>query len=245
MALTMLFLLSGLTGSFSFLDQLRESACIKHCQIGKHLTVDLNAGFPQAINKPAVFEIQRPAGGIDTLSPETAILALLLLAADICESHRPIHRHIGLADQFAAIATVALGLLQDFATAITGSWCTCYSHFLSPYCLVQTIGKTGFHPADLSLFDLSRLTQTTLTLGALLGKDVPDIGTVVHELTRTGLLESLSSRFPGFHLWHGSFPLGLRVWGCTARSQTGKNQPDGRWHRKIKTVPEPWRTRNG
>ena len=83
----------SLTGSgvLYLVNDSLESLGIVHGQVGEHLAVDLYSGFVNQAHELGVGEIFEACGGIDTLYPESAEVALFLLAVAIgvCQTFLP------------------------------------------------------------------------------------------------------------------------------------------------------------
>ena len=83
-----------------------ESSGIVHSQIGENLAVDLDTGF--------VREVFETRGSVDTLDPESAEVALFLLAVAICVCQTLLPGVLGNCPDVAAATIVTTGEFQDF-----------------------------------------------------------------------------------------------------------------------------------
>ena len=59
-----------MSGVFNFVYYCFERCGIVHGQVGKHLTVDFDAGFVDEAHEAAVREVLEAGSGVDTLYPE-------------------------------------------------------------------------------------------------------------------------------------------------------------------------------
>ena len=72
-------------------DRLCECSRIVDSQFGQHLSVDIDAGFLQAVDQSAVGDIVHSCSSVDSCDPQFSVVSLLVLSAYVCgtkSSHR-------------------------------------------------------------------------------------------------------------------------------------------------------------
>lgn len=74
-----------------FVHNSLESGRVVESEVGKHLTVDFDAGFVNESHELGVRKTLHTGGGVDTLDPKSAEVALFVLtvAVCICETFLP------------------------------------------------------------------------------------------------------------------------------------------------------------
>ena len=107
-----------LAGGSGLLNQFLEGFGIRDRQIGQPLAVNFNTALGKTVDQPAIFEIQGTACRVDTNSPETAVNALLLLAAFVHIGHRAIGRAICHTDKLATVSAETAGHAQNSLAAL-------------------------------------------------------------------------------------------------------------------------------
>ena len=90
-----------------------EGGGVVHCQVGKHLAVDFDAGLVQAAHQFAVGHTFQACGGIDTLNPQSAEVTFLVSTVAECVSQTFFPRILGNGPHVLACAIVATGQLKD------------------------------------------------------------------------------------------------------------------------------------
>lgn len=99
---------------FNLVADSLEGLGIVHSEVSEHLTVDLDTGLVYESHESGVREILETGSGVDTLYPESAEVALFLLAiaVSVCEALFP--GIFGYCPDVAAAAVVSAGELEDF-----------------------------------------------------------------------------------------------------------------------------------
>lgn len=98
-----------------------ESGGIVEGEIGEDLAVDLDAGLVDETHELGVAEVFEASGSVDTLNPESAEVALLILAVAIGVGQTLFPGVLGNGPYVAAAAEVAAGEFEDFFTTCTRS----------------------------------------------------------------------------------------------------------------------------
>ena len=92
-------------------DYRGECRLVGHRQIGKHLAIDFDRRFFQAVHEDAIGDPKLPGAGVDTGDPQAAKIALALTAIAIGVLARLHHRFLGDAVYVAAAAAETLGFV--------------------------------------------------------------------------------------------------------------------------------------
>lgn len=101
---------------FHLIADCLESCGVVHGQVGEHLAVDLDACFVYEAHQLGVGKILHACGGVDTLNPESAEVALFLLAVaiSVCKTFLP--SILGYGPYVAARTIISAGEFEDFLT---------------------------------------------------------------------------------------------------------------------------------
>ncbi len=108
---TQMFMASGV---LHFVADSLESCGLIHCEVSEHLAVDLDAGLVNKTHELAVGKFFLTRCGIDTLDPESAEVALFLLAVAISVSQTFLPSILGDGPHVATASIVTAGKLKDF-----------------------------------------------------------------------------------------------------------------------------------
>lgn len=97
------------SGAFHFVDDSFECRRIVEGKVGKHLAVDLDTCLVDETHELRVAEILHACCGVDALDPESAEVALLILAVavSVCETFFP--SVLGNGPYITAAAEVSAG----------------------------------------------------------------------------------------------------------------------------------------
>jgi hypothetical protein len=82
--------------------------------VGQHLAIDLDAGLAETVDQAAIGQAVLSRGGVDTLDPQRAEIALADLAVAIGILQRLLDRLLGDPDGVLAAAVESLGLARTF-----------------------------------------------------------------------------------------------------------------------------------
>src|SRR6266851_3764921 len=154
---------------FRLARELRERGLVDHGQVGEHLAIDLDRSLLQAGHESRVGHAVLAYGRVDARDPESAKLALALLAVTVGILPRLHYRFFGNVENIAAAAAESLGLGDDLLVlgvrgyAAFDSW-----HGGSPL-------RVREHRADMLLVRRVHFrgsAQMAFVLGGFLGKDV-------------------------------------------------------------------------
>jgi len=153
--------------AFGDLDQLGKGGGIVPGKMGKGLAVDIDVGFVQAVDEPAIAHVVDPAGCIDADDPEPAELSLFLLPVSEGKGKATLNCLAGNSVCFAAGAKIAPGGKHIFLSSAMGGNVICdswHGFLLNPQ-----------HPLDLLFIGLANdgaLAKITFQFRAFLGFDV-------------------------------------------------------------------------
>ena len=89
-----------------------EGLGVVHGQVGEHLAVDLHASLVDEAHELGVAEVLEASGGVDTLDPEGAEVALLGLTVAVGVGQALLPSVLGDGPDVAAAAVVAAGEFQ-------------------------------------------------------------------------------------------------------------------------------------
>ena len=103
-----------MNGLFHLVADSLESCGVVHCEVGEHLTVDFYAGLVDEAHKLGVGKILLTGSGVDTLDPESAEVALFLLAVAVSVGKTLFPSILGYGPYVAAASIVAAGEFEDF-----------------------------------------------------------------------------------------------------------------------------------
>ena len=121
--------LTGSAGSLGFFDQSFKRFHVFDRDVGEDLAVDFDIGLLQTGHQFAVSEIQHAAGRVDADRPQSSVLTLFLLAADVSMGIGFIDRIIYGTDPLAAGTVKTFCSLNCAFTAFSGRDSGCNSHF--------------------------------------------------------------------------------------------------------------------
>src|SRR5690606_16929880 len=114
--------LEVLKGGLRLGDQCAECLRLVDREVGKNLTVDLDASLVQAVNEAAVGQAVLTDSSIDALDPQSAEIALAILPVAICVLKRLLNRLLGDADGVLATAVETLGLGKNLLVLSVGGY---------------------------------------------------------------------------------------------------------------------------
>ncbi len=86
-----------------------ECLRIVNCDLREHLAVEKDTGLAESLDEAAVGRTVLACSGVDTLNPESAVLALLELAVLGCHNHGALDRGSCLRVVLATISVKTLG----------------------------------------------------------------------------------------------------------------------------------------
>jgi hypothetical protein len=187
-------------GSLRLLRQRAERGDVVDGDVREHLAVERDAGLEQAVDETAVGQAELARARVDADDPQTAEIALLLLAADVGVLVRLGDGLLGDAENLATRVVVTLGLAEDLLVTTVGddaAFDSCHGSFSL---------RVRHHAGDATGVFFPHMVggaQVALTLGRLLRQDVALEGVAALELAGGRLAEPLGSGPVGFHLWHG------------------------------------------
>lgn len=97
------------SGVLHLIDNSLERCGIVESQVGKHLAVDFDAGLVDKTHELRVREILHTGGGVDTLDPESAEIALLVLTVAVSVGKTFFPGILGYGPYVAAATEVTAG----------------------------------------------------------------------------------------------------------------------------------------
>ena len=104
-----------LTERFSCLaDQSFKRCRLMNGKVGQHFAINLNTGFAQPVDKPAIWQTMHARGGIDTLDPQSAKIAFARAPVAIGILPRFGDRLFGNTNGIFATAIITFGLGKNF-----------------------------------------------------------------------------------------------------------------------------------
>src|ERR1035437_1435786 len=174
-------------------DDVREPLRILHGDLREDLAVHVGAGLLQARHELAVAEIMQSRGRVDADDPETAELALLLLAVTRRIDERALDLQLGDAEAVVLGAVIALRELQDSFPAILPLGSTLDARHCVTPCLSFSLGVRKHRPDVLrvGLRHERGLLEAPEPARILLREDVASHRVTALELAGRGLLEPL------------------------------------------------------
>src|SRR6266581_3655200 len=184
--------------------ELRESGFVNHGQVREHLAIDFDRSLLQTVHESRVCHAVLAHGRVDARDPESAKLALALLAVTVGILPRLHHRFLGDVENIAATAAESLGLSDDFLVlgargyAAFDSW-----HDGSPL-------RVREHRADMLLVrsvHLRSSAQMAFVLGGFLGEDVALERLRALDAPTGADLEALGRAALGLHFGHCTAPV--------------------------------------
>jgi hypothetical protein len=140
------------------------------------------------------------AGSADTDDPEFAELTLSLLAITVGVDESPLNRFPRGAIQLAPGPAVALGQLQIFLVPSVCGFTSFNTHVKQ--LLLENSGYEPFDGFESAAVQGGGLTQLSLPLGVLLGKNMLTVASVPLYLAGTGRGKTFGSTLVGFQFRH-------------------------------------------
>lgn len=107
------------SGVFNFVYYCFERCGIVHGQVGKHLTVDFDAGFVDEAHEAAVREVLEAGSGVDTLYPECAEVTFFLLTVAVSVGQTFFPSIFGDCPYVLAATIIATREFEDFFATCT------------------------------------------------------------------------------------------------------------------------------
>ncbi len=104
------------SGVFHLVDNRLESGGVVEGEVGQDLAVDLDTSLVDEAHELGVRKVLHAGGGVDTLDPQSAEVALLILAVAVSVSQTLFPSVLGNGPYITAAAKVAAGEFQDFFT---------------------------------------------------------------------------------------------------------------------------------
>src|ERR1700722_16351277 len=152
--------------AFRLLDDRSERRRLGNGEVGQHLAVDFDPRRGKAGNKAAVGQPMLTHRRIDALNPQSAKLALAVLAVAIGVLHRLVDRGLGGADRVLAPAKETLGGLEYFLVFGVGGYAPFDArHRSNLRGMVQPFGRKNFltlSPSVLNRTDVPRRSRICL-----------------------------------------------------------------------------------
>src|ERR1700722_4259300 len=179
--------------AFRLLDDRGERSGLGNGEVGQHLAVDFDPRRGQAGDKAAVSQSLLTHRRVDALNPQSAKLALAVLAVAISVLHRLVDRGLGGADGVLAPAKEPLGGLQHLLVLSVGG----YAPFDA--CHRSNLREKGSAVRQEEFLDLvavgleqnQRAAQIANLLGRALDHAVPLAALGVDDLAGPGDFEAL------------------------------------------------------
>ena len=91
-----------------------SNAPVVNGKVGQHFAINLNTGFAQPVDKPAIWQTVHARGGIDTLDPQSAKIAFARAPVAIGILPRFGDRLFGNTNGIFATAIITFGLGKNF-----------------------------------------------------------------------------------------------------------------------------------
>ena len=104
------------SGVFHLIDYSLESGGVVEGEVGENFAVDLDAGLVDKPHELGVREILETGGSVDTLDPESAEIALLVLAVAVSVGETFFPGVLGNGPHIAAATKITAGEVEDFLT---------------------------------------------------------------------------------------------------------------------------------
>lgn len=111
-----------LSGVFHLVNDGLEGSGVVEGEVGEHLAVDLDTSLMDEAHELAVGEILHAGSGVDTLNPESAEVALLVLAVAVGVGKTLFPGVLGYGPHIAAATEVSAGEFEDFLSASSRSY---------------------------------------------------------------------------------------------------------------------------
>jgi hypothetical protein len=149
-------------------NNIRKGLWVTHCQIRKHFSIQTDTGLIEAMDQSTIGKTVLSSCGRDANNPEPAKLSLLLSSVAVGITQRLDDLLFGSLMQLALVPPIALGLPQNFLSAlqpfISSSYSTHRSILSQFEHHLDTLLITGTH--------LRPFPQISLSLGRFLGQDM-------------------------------------------------------------------------
>ena len=107
----------GILGILHLVNNGLESGGVVESEVGEHLAVDLDAGLVDEAHELGVRKILETGSCVDTLDPEGAEVALLVLAVAVSVGKTLLPGVLSYGPYVATAAEVATGEFKDFLAA--------------------------------------------------------------------------------------------------------------------------------
>lgn len=104
------------SGVLHFVDNSFEGCGVVEGEVGENFAVDLDAGLVDEAHKLGVRKILKTGCSVDTLDPESAEIALFVLAVAVCVGETLFPGVLGNGPHIAAATEVTAGEFEDFLT---------------------------------------------------------------------------------------------------------------------------------
>ena len=108
--------LLGCSGILDFVNDGLEGGGVVDSQVGQNFAVNLDTGFVDQTHQLAVAEVLKTGGGVDTLDPKSAEIALFVFAVAVCVCQTFLPSVLGYGPYVAAATKVTAGKFQNFFT---------------------------------------------------------------------------------------------------------------------------------
>lgn len=105
-----------------FVNNSLESLGVVEGKVGEHLTVDLDTSLMDEAHELAVGEILHTCGGVDTLNPQSAEVALFVLTVAVGVGKTFFPGIFCYGPYIATASEVTAGKFEDFLSASSGSY---------------------------------------------------------------------------------------------------------------------------
>ena len=136
----------GLQRVLGLFDQGIKGHLIADGDVGQHLAVEADIGGLETLDEAAVADAGTAAGGVQADDPQSADLALLLLAIAVGVLPGVLDSVFGVAEELLLIAEVALGVLQDLLAALARRGGVCGTRHVV-LCVFEPVGRlVRIHP---------------------------------------------------------------------------------------------------
>src|SRR5882757_525837 len=173
----------GREASLGFLCDGRKGRHVMYREVGKHLAIDGETRFVQAVDQGAVGHSAQTRRGVDAGDPQRAELALLFAPAAISVLTGLDDRLLGGAKDFAPGIEIALCLLENFLVPPSRddtAFNSCHVLVLLTLCVRQTL----LDALHIRLADVHLAAQLTLTLARFFSQDMTTVGLAAFEAIR-------------------------------------------------------------
>src|SRR5436190_22041390 len=181
--------------------QFAEGCRVGDRDVGEDLAIDVDAGELQSVDEDAVTHVVLTARGVDAADPKPAEITLARAPIGVGVAQRVHDRFVGGLVVAAAMAVVALGLLEDRAVLLLGvnaSFDSCHGRSSSAS-TQQALDARGITGREVDIGPKAALAARRFLL-----EDVVQAGLTAAQLAAAGHPEALLCATVRFHLWHGS-----------------------------------------